>query len=468
MLAGDEHKVQKPWPTRLFGCTHIYIRHLARLLQRLASDLLALLLLGGVLLALLLSVWASRSTHWRRIAHLQAGLRMALTHLRVGLRTALAGGLGEALWLFATLRVAFSLFALLASYLFRLPAPCAGGEPAPVLQATGRAFRLLGVWQRWDACWYEQIATQGYQPGNISVNFYPLYPFLMRVVAEPLAGNLTFSGLVISGVAYVMAMTGLYRLVCDDFNEAVARRTLLYLSVFPAAFFLFAPFTEALFLALTVWTLYLARRSAWGWVAPLAFLVGLTRTQGVLLAIPLAWEFVRQWRAGRRALPPAFVALLPPCGFFMYNTYAKIFTGLTPLETGHKYWGNVVRPPWTIVATSWQFIAGGRGDSRGNNAVEAVNLALLVLFAVILLAGLRRLPAIYTFYAVPQVAVAAMDQRYITPLASNSRYLLVIFPVFVILALVGRDRRLHYSWLLVSTLLLALLVCGFLLGAFIG
>ncbi len=79
----------------------------------------------------------------------------AVARLRAGLPAALAGGFGEALWLFATFRVAFSLFALLASYLSRLPAPCAGGERAPVLRATGRAFRLLGVWQRWDACWYE-------------------------------------------------------------------------------------------------------------------------------------------------------------------------------------------------------------------------------------------------------------------------------------------------------------------------
>ena len=162
------------------------------------------------------------------------------------LRGALPGGPGEALWLFVTLRLAFSLFALLASLVFRLARPCSGKEVRPpLLHATGLDFRLLGVWQDWDACWYERIATVGYQPGDPSVNFFPLYPLLMRVTGMLLGGNLTLGGLVVSSVTYVAAMVGLYRLTCYDSGERVARRALLYISVFPTTFF--APFTESLF-----------------------------------------------------------------------------------------------------------------------------------------------------------------------------------------------------------------------------
>ena len=73
--------------------------------------------------------------------------------------------------------------------------------------------------------------------------FYPLYPLLMRAASLPLADNLTLGGLAVSGAAYIAAMTGLYRLVRDDFDDPVARRAILYLSIFPIAFFLFAPFT---------------------------------------------------------------------------------------------------------------------------------------------------------------------------------------------------------------------------------
>ncbi len=395
-----------------------------------------------------------------------ANLQAATRNPRLAwLRAALAGGPGEALWLFVTLRLAFSLFALLASALGRLPAPCAfpGG---PATHTGGLDFRLLGVWQRWDACWYQRVATLGYRPNDPSVAFFPLYPLLMRAVSVPLAGDLTLAGLVVSGLAYIAAVTGLYRLLCLDFDEAVARRAALYLSVFPSAFFLFAPFTEALFLALAVWTLYEARRGAWGWAAPFALLVGTTRTQGVLLALPLAWEFVRRWRdpdRSRRPNPPAaLVPLLPACGLGLFVAYGRIATGWTTFEALPRTWGFRYRLPWDALAASWRHIRA-RGD-----AIEALNLALLLLFGLLLLLGLRRLPLSYSLYVAPQLAIIATRQMSFSPLMSTSRYLLVLFPAFALLALWGRHRRFHYSWLLLSTLLLGFLLYAYLNGAFVA
>ncbi len=51
---------------------------------------------------------------------------------------------------------------------------------------------------------------------------------------------------------------------------------------------------------------------------------------------------------------------------------------------------------------------------------------------------------------------------------STSRYLLVVFPVFVVLALLGRHRRPHYSWLILSLMLLGFLLFAFLSGPFVA
>lgn len=380
-------------------------------------------------------------------------------------RAALAGGLGEAIWLFLTLRIGLSLFALLASFLFPLPGPC-GWEGSPVLHTTGLDFRLVGVWQRWDACWYLKVATLGYRPEDPSVAFFPLYPRLIQVGGLLFGGNLTFSALVISGVAYIAAIAGLYRLLRADFGANVARRTALYLSVFPSAFFLFAPYTESLFLALAVWALYAARSGAWHWAPLLAFLVGLTRTQGILLALPLAWEFVRQWRAPgpRGARPPlaaALVPLLPLGGFLYFIVYARISTGWSALEA-QSVWGQTFRAPWSAIMISWGHIRA-RGD-----VIEALNLAFLLFFAVLLVVGVRRLPVAYTLYAAPQLLLTGSHQAAQSPLMSTSRFVLVLFPAFVVLALLGRRRRLHTAWLIFSLLLLGLLVFAFMSGPFVG
>jgi hypothetical protein len=376
--------------------------------------------------------------------------------------------LGEALALFLSLRLALSLFALLASFLFQLPPPCVWDD-GPTLHATGLDFRLIGVWQRWDACWYLKIATLGYRPGDASVVFFPLYPRLMRLFGLVLNHDFILGGLAVSAVAYIIAIVGLYRLVEFDFDEEIARRSVLYISIFPVAFFFFAPFTESVFLALAVWTIYVARRRRWELVVVPAFCIGLTRTQGCLLSIPLAYEYFLQ-RRNRPGVkvderhPPRIAmltSLLPPAGFALFIVYSKLSTGWTAFQA-QQQWGLEIHPPWTVVEASWAHIRAN-GD-----VIEALNLVLLLLSVVVLAVGLRRLPLSYTLYAAPQLLVVGSRLNFFSPLMATSRYVLVIFPIFVILALLGQGRRIHTAWLILSLLLFGFLLYAFLSGPFVA
>jgi len=152
---------------------------------------------------------------------------------------------------------------------------------------------LLGVWFRWDTGWYIKVALQGYHPSDGSVAFAPLYPLLIRSVGGLLGGEYLLAALLISNVALVVGLALLYKLVSLDFSESVARRTVVYLVVFPAGFFLLAGYTESLFLCFAVLALYAARRSNWMLAGVAACLASLTRLQGWALALPLAYEAFR-------------------------------------------------------------------------------------------------------------------------------------------------------------------------------
>ncbi|MGN6810972.1 MAG: hypothetical protein ACTHMP_08865, partial [Thermomicrobiales bacterium] len=333
--------------------------------------------------------------------------------------------------LLLSLRVTLSLFAVVLSFALPLLPPCAAATSVRQAHAAGLGFAVLGVWQRNDACAYEHIADQGYQAGTSDIAFFPLFPLAMRVMGTLLGGTLTLGGLVVSSLAYIAAALGLYRLLEEDFNPAVARRAIGYLTAFPTAFFFFAPYTEALFLALAVWLLYAARRGAWGYAALLAILVGLTRAQGSLCALPLAWEFVRQWRQSGKARPPllaAVVPALPIAALAIFWSYGRFSFGISPLD-GQRFWGMQTHTPWTVLTASWRQITA-RGD-----AIEALNLAALCLAGLMLLVGLRRLPFSYICYAAPQLLLLSVRQNAHTPLMSTSRLVLVLFPVFVVLAL---------------------------------
>ena len=403
---------------------------------------------------------------------------------------------GEAAWYVLVVRVALSILAVFIVAGGGVPGPCHfelarnGWTTIPPLEAEGPAFLLAGVWQRWDACWYAKIATYGYEAGTNSVTFFPLLPALMALGGAVL-GSVTVAGLVVGFVASVAGLAVVHRLVALEVGRAVASRTILYLLVFPSGFFLLAPFTEALFLATAATALYGARRGRWGLALGAAFLAGLVRVPGVLLALPLAWEAARTtaaWLRGRMgrggsgdeaiagrsdadgsvrsdswpAVVTAWLAVVAPvvafAGFVLWSAAA---TGLSPLESQDAWGGREFHPPWEVLAASVTW-AIDKGDP-----LQALNAAALVGFAVLTLVGVRRLPASYTLFAASQLLLISIRLQP-TPLTSTTRYLLVLFPVFVVLAGFGRRRWFDRAWLVASSVGLAVLAAGFVRGQFIA
>jgi hypothetical protein len=135
-------------------------------------------------------------------------------------------------------------------------------------------------------------------------------------------------------------------------------------------------------------------------------------------------------------------------------------TGLSPFAA-QQSWRLSLHAPWTVVALSWQYLRA-RGDR-----IEALNLALYLLFAVLLVVGLRRLPLSYSLYAALQLLLIGTRTNF-SPLMAASRYVLVLFPAFVVLALLGRSKPFHIAWLVASLVLLAILFYTFLSGTFVA
>lgn len=390
-------------------------------------------------------------------------------------------GLTDALALFLTMRFVLGVVVLYLWWRGGLPGPCNfelarnGWVTIPPLADKGAEFPLVGVWQRWDACWYSKIAAFGYEPRELSVNFWPLFPVLAGSVARLVGGSVALGGMIVSAISYVAAMVGLYRLVARDTDDETARRTMILITIFPSAFFLFAPFTEALFLALAVWTMTLARERRWLLAAIFGGLAGLTRIQGVFLALPIGWEALaaaglmvwRPWRELRLptvAWGPLVRGLLASCGplvgFASFLAYTAAIAGQTPLDTQDAWGGKEFFPPWAVVAAAWHW-AVDRADP-----LQFLNLVVLIVFAALLVVAAKRLPFAYTLFALPQFLLLATRIQP-TPLTSTTRYVLVLFPAFVVVALIPW-RRVRLAWAIVSILFLAILLREFQTGTFVA
>src|SRR6266487_4430415 len=145
-------------------------------------------------------------------------------------------------------------------------------------------------WDRWDALRYLSIAQYGYKT-PFDFAFFPLFPLLTALITPPLGSwSYLAVGMLISNAALLGTLVVLYQLAADIGGELVARRTLLYLCIFPTAFFFFAAYNESLFLLLITGA-FLALRRQRCWLAVLlGSLATLTRPPRLILFLPSCGE----------------------------------------------------------------------------------------------------------------------------------------------------------------------------------
>jgi hypothetical protein len=358
------------------------------------------------------------------------------------LRWALAAAVGSRLLLF--------LFVALTA-----PLPSEATRKTVFVGSVARLFPDGGVleraffpWARWDGMWFAGIAEHGYS-WPWSEAFYPLYPFSMRQAAHVFDGNYVVAGVVVSLLCFLGAIILLYRLVALDFSRSVALWTTVFLAVFPTSFFFQAVYSESLFLLLTVACLSCARQGRWALAGLIGLAAALTRSTGLYLLVPMAVFYLqeRDWKVRRIDLRAGWLFLVPT-GFVIWMGYLWLRMGdplLALRAEGH--WNRHLTFP---AVTLWRGIVDFSGhfdrtvvDGRwGTSGVHDL-LALVVVVGMVAMiwVGWRRLPPAYTAYAIVAVFVPLCFPALHRPLFSLPRFALVVFPVFVTLALLTEPKR---------------------------
>jgi hypothetical protein len=316
---------------------------------------------------------------------------------------------------------------------------------------------LLAAWGRWDAEHYLRIAMHGYS--GTEAAFFPLYPLLIRIVAG-FTGSHLVAGLIISNAASFLALLYLYKLVEHQFNRHVAQRATFFVSIFPAAIFFSAVYSESLFLFLTVASFYYARERRWLTAGVFGFLAALTRAEGVLLTAPLLIEWIVAVKEGGReylrywfddVVKPFIGMALVPFGLLTYMGYLWVLDG-DPLKFSHvqSHWGRAFAPPWVSVTSTIHKIASAH--STQTIATETIELAFTALMLVVLVAGARRLRLSYVVY----MALSILIPMCTSSLMSMPRFALVLFPMFALFGLWGARPTFQNAYVAFSLPLLGL------------
>lgn len=321
---------------------------------------------------------------------------------------------------------------------------------------------MLGIWNHWDAPHYINISQNGYTNTGewlYLIVYFPLYPLLIKPLGV-LLDNYVLSALIVSNIAYAVSAFYLYKLVMLDYPHGnKAMRTVFYYSIFPTAYFLHAGYTESLFLALTIPSFYYARLGKWWLACIFGMLASGTRITGIFLLPALFYEYISQKGFKIPNIRKDILWLgIVPIGFAIYLLINYIVFG-DPFkfrEILRDHWFKNLGFPWVgflsaLGSASWR-IPSDRIMMGWAEIVFAV-LGLLLTIAVFIWVRIS-----YGIYILLTWLIVACSTFWM----SIPRYTLSMFPIFIVLSLVGK-----YEWANILIVFLSIIFYGMFLARFV-
>ncbi len=316
---------------------------------------------------------------------------------------------------------------------------------------------LLKYLANWDGGHFLSIAQFGYRE-KFQYAFFPLYPVAINFVNQ-VTNNYLIAALLISIFSTFLTLHLLFSLLAADFSRKLAERAVVFLLIFPTSFYLITAYSESFFLLLVVASFYFMRKKRLVLAMVFAALASATRLAGLAVAAALIVQVVTN---GERANKNWFI-FLAPLGFIFYCIYLFQQTG-DPFyflaAEGGNWQRNLAMPGLSFWETLKSLTRPGFLAGHFNNFLE-------LLFAVfglgMVIRTFRFLPAGYAIYGLLSILFPLFTQT----LLSIPRFLLPIFPIFILLAL-AQDQRVNFLVNFVSVSLLCAFSILFINGYWVS
>ena len=346
---------------------------------------------------------------------------------------------------------------------------------------------IFNTFAQWDSGWFIRIANHGYDVKQSSA-FFPLYPLVVRGVAEVIRSTVV-AGVLVSVASAGIAAIAIFRIARRLVGEAVASDSVLFLALFPLGFVFTAVYSDGLFLALASWSFLAALRRR---AIPASFLGGLavaTRPTGLALLPALLVLLWPKERTVRSTLEPLALVLLPAAfgAYALYLHYHFHDAGAF-YHSENVYWLREthrlgpLQGAWDALHTGEQGAAelvrhlpGDAGYPSGFEKAQqrstwnVLQVLLLVSAAGLTWVAWKRLGVAFGLYSIAVIAITLTTPAAVVPLVSLPRLLIADFPLFIALAAVAATRpRLRFGIIIGFAAIGGIAAVGFSRGAWIA
>ena len=293
----------------------------------------------------------------------------------------------------------------------------------------------LEIWNEWDAVHFLRLAEFGYSAADkFKAWFYPFYPWCVRFTSY-LCNDFLLAAFLVSAVALFFAVVILRRIALLEWNAEIGRRTIYFFLIFPTAFYLHIGYTESLFLALALGSIFAARKERWWLAGLLGAFSWMTRANGIVLLPTLAVEAIYQWRLSKRWRWQWLWIGVVPFGFVVYLFLNWRISGnpLAFLEMRKELFHMTSSWPWVGITDAF------RNLRRTPNQAEIVGTQELIF------TGLGLTCSIWSWFKLRPIYATWISGNWlllvcVTFIESMPRYALTMFPIFFLFAFISENR----------------------------
>lgn len=340
---------------------------------------------------------------------------------------------------------------------------------------------ILYNFTKWDAYHYINIADHWYVSEDkyflnpelysdkeyVLLAFYPLYPIIVKLFSY-IAGDVAISAYIVSNIFFMLSIAAVYKLVKTDYSRQTAITASLLLIFSPYGFFFSLAFTESLFLFLTIMFFIMLKREKFLYAGIFGLLSALTKNFGLLLTVPygvwlitLACKKRFGFRQFAKKLLPCFLILI---GFGIYLCVNKSVSGewFKFMTYQSEHWSQHISCPWANVVNHMSLFLNENGSAVNKWFIWFGDIASVCFAMAVYWLGRKKIPFIYSIYSLAFIFLTLM----VSWLLSGPRYLLVNFPVYIVLALFcEKNSRIKFSVLSVEIILGIICTVGYLANA---
>ena len=336
----------------------------------------------------------------------------------------------------------------------------------------------LFSWGNFDGVHYITIIDKGYAGADLIQAFFPGFPLIVKLVSL-IINNILISALLVSNLFFLGFLYIWYLFVEKRYSKTTAFLSTLIILLFPTSFFFGAIYNESLFLTLVILTFWFAEKKNYLIAALFIAAASATRIVGILLVPAVLMELIfkdyqfneykKRLLSAPKKLKPIVTILLGSVGLLVYMAFLQFKYG-DPLYFFHvqaEFGGirqeSLVMYPQVIYRYIKILLTVRPFNLSYFSSVSELIAGIGGLIFILL--SYKKVKISYLVFALLAFILPTLTGTF----SSMPRYVLVSFPIFILLALwAEKSLFFKYSWFIISGILLVFNTVLFIQGIWVA